>query len=369
MGDVLDIAVGGDVVLDEPDAAYWLAGIAPRLREADLAIAHLEVAHTDSLHEMEGDIPAPGAPPENLVALAKAGVAMVSLAGNHIADSGAQGIVDTLAGLDANAISHAGAGENLAQARKPAVAMVGERRIALLSYNCVGPEQSWADAEKAGCAYLPIAPADGSPINPRAELVDVLPRARDILHEDVSAARRDADLVIVALHKGIVHTPVRLAAYERQISQAAIDAGADAVIGHHAHIVRGIEFHRGKPIFHGLGNCCVVTSALSPGQDHPARAEWAERRKIMFGFEPDPAYTLAPFHPEAVNAFIGRLLVDGEGRIEAGITPVHVEAPGRPVLAKGDRADEIARYLESITVAAGLPPIIIDDGFRVRPAA
>ena len=163
--------------------------------------------------------------------------------------------------------------------------------------------------------------------------------------------------MIVALHKGVVHTPACLAPYERPIAQAAIEAGADVVVGHHAHIAQGIERHHGRPIYHGLGNGCVVTNALSPDQDHPARAEWAQRRKALFGFEPDPAYTLAPFHPEAVNAMIGRLIWHADGRIEAGLIPVHVEAPGRPVLADASQAGSIACYIERITVASGLPPI------------
>src|SRR5688500_11867885 len=93
-----EIAVAGDLVLDEPDAGYWLAGITPALSQSDLAIGHLEVPHTLRGEELEGDVPAPGAPPENLAAIAEAGFAMVSLAGNHIADRGARGIEDTLAG-------------------------------------------------------------------------------------------------------------------------------------------------------------------------------------------------------------------------------------------------------------------------------
>jgi poly-gamma-glutamate synthesis protein (capsule biosynthesis protein) len=92
-------------------------------------------------------------------------------------------------------------------------------------------------------------------------------------------------------------------------------------------------------------------------QDHPARAEWARRRKAMFGFEPDPAYTLAPFHPEAVNGMIGRLLWHADGTVQAGLIPIHVEAPGRPVLADPDQRDRIGRYIEDITIGGGLPPI------------
>src|SRR5690606_6949213 len=162
--------------------------------------------------------------------------------------------------------------------------------------------------------------------------------------------------------------PARLAPYERPLAHAAIDAGADAVVGHHAHIVKGVEFHRGRPIFHGLGNACVVTSALSPDQAHPARAEWAPKRRQLFGFEPDPAYTLAPFHPEAVNAFIGRIVWQ-DGAPRARIVPVHVDPPGRPVLAQGEGRREIFRYVERITVEGGLPPVSIDDDGWIGKAA
>lgn len=366
MQDAISIVLAGDLVLDEPDGAYWLAGIAPALRAADLAIGHLEVPHTMRGAELKGDVPAPGAPPENLAAIADAGFAILSLAGNHIADCGAEGIADTIAGLDAQGVAHCGAGLTLSAARAPAIVMRGGHRTALLSYNCVGPVASWAGEDKAGCAWLRIETADGAPIAPAAALTTMTEEARAILDVDIAAARMKADCVLVALHKGIVHTPMRLAPYERAVSHAAIDAGADVVIGHHAHIVRGIEFYRGKPIFHGLGNGCVVTSALSPAQDHSARAEWAARRQTLFGFEPDPAYTLAPFHPEAINAFLGHVTWNTGGDIRVSVIPVDVEAPGRPMIATDQRAADIRTYVERITQEAGLPAITISNDGRVE---
>lgn len=351
----LRILLTGDLVLDVPGPDHWLSGIVPALREADLVVGHLEVPHTLRGQEHAGDVPAPGADPAHLDAIARAGFHLLSLAGNHMADCGPEGIEDTINGLDRLGIAHAGAGANLVEARRAAIVERAGRRVALLSYNCVGPEFSWASADRPGCAYLPITTGDGRPVAPSGDLRDVTPEALEILREDVAAARVQAELVLVALHKGIVHTPARLAPYERAIAQAAIDAGANVVIGHHAHIVRGIECHRGRPVFHGLGNGCVVTHALSPAQDHPARAEWARRRKAMFGFEPDPAYPLAPFHPEAVNAMIGELHWHDDGRLEFGIVPVHVEPPGRPVLAVGARAAEIRAYINRITRDAGMP--------------
>src|SRR5690606_31493089 len=161
------------------------------------------------------------------------------------------------------------------------------------------PEARWAASGRAGAAYLRLATSDGSPVAPAAPIERVEEEALATLKRDIASAREFSDIELVAMLPGDVHVPARLAPYARPHAHAAIDAGADAVVGHHAHIVKGVEFHRGRPIFHGLGNACVVTSALSPDQDHPARAEWAQKRRQLFGFEPDPAYTLAPFHPEA----------------------------------------------------------------------
>ncbi len=354
---VLDCIFTGDLVLDEPDPAHWLSGIAPALQRANLVIGHLEVPHTHRGSEMAGDVPAPGADPAHLAAIRDAGFHAVTLAGNHIADCGAEGIADTRAELARLQVACCGAGANLEQATQPAMLQACGKRLALLSYNCVGPEKAWATDERAGCAYVRIETADGSPIAPAAPLHVADPQSLAAMSDDIVAAGKSADLVIVALHKGIVHTPITLAPYERAVAQAAIDAGAHVVIGHHAHIVRGIEFYRGRPIFHGLGNGCVVTRALSPSQDHPGRAAWAQKRKQMFGFEPDPDYYLAPFHPQAVNAMLGCLRVSDDGRLQAGFVPVFVEAPGRPVLANPVQAQSLADYIAHITTAAGLPPL------------
>ncbi len=364
------IVLTGDLVLDLPEPDHWLSGIAPAIRDADLAIGHLEVPHTRSTTELAGDVPAPGSDPAHLAALKRAGFDAVTMAGNHIADCGPAGIKDTTSELDRLGIAYCGAGATLAEARRPALLDCGDRRVAVLSYNCVGPQAAWATESSGGCAYLPVSTKDGSLPSPAATLTEASPEAFDILENDIAAARAQADLVIVALHKGIVHRPFVLAPYERPLAQGAVEAGADVVVGHHSHILRGIEFHLGRPIFHGLGNGCVVTEALSPDQDHPTRREWALRRRELFGFEPDPEYRYAPFHPEAVNALAARLVWNKDGSIDAGFLPIHVEAPGRPVMASLERSVEIMDYVQSITQRADLPPLIVEsrtDMVEVRP--
>lgn len=369
MSEPRDILLLGDLILDVPEPDHWLGGIAPLTRAASLVIGHLEVPHTRRGQEMAGDVPAPGADPDHLAALARANIRAVSMAGNHIADCGPEGIEDTIAELDRLGIAHSGAGADLAAALMPARIRVGGRSVSLLSYNCVGPELSWAAAGRAGSAYVDVRAADGGPCRPQADLVEPDAASVAAMAADIAAERRHADLVVVALHKGITHRPVTIAPYERIVAHAAIDAGADVVAGHHAHIARGIEFHRGRPIFHGLGNGVVVTHALSPGQDHAARADWVERRKRLFGFEPDPAYALAPFHPDAVNGMIGRLRWHDDGRIDAGYIPIFFEPPGRPVPAPAHIRARIMAYVDRIgreAGLAGLDAIDTRDGVALR---
>jgi poly-gamma-glutamate capsule biosynthesis protein CapA/YwtB (metallophosphatase superfamily) len=353
----MDIIFTGDLVLDEPRPDYWLGGIAPGTLSADVTIGHLEVPHTRRGTELQSDVPAPGADPAHLGALKRAGFDVVTLAGNHIADCGAEGIADTRTELAHLGIGCCGADSTLDGARRPALLRFADRRIAVLSYNCVGPESGWATEVTAGCSYVRINTADGKPVSPTAQLQAADDKSLAAMQSDIAVAATENDFVIVALHKGLVHTPARLAPYERPVAHAAIQAGAQAVVGHHAHLIRGMEFYLGKPIFHGLGNGCVVTRALNQAQDHPARAAWAIKRKQLFGFEPDPAYWLAPFHPEAIHAMLGRLCLHADGRIEAGFLPVHVEAPGRPVIAGGAKAEAITTYMGRITEAAGLPTL------------
>ena len=355
MSRALDLVFLGDIILDVPDPDHWIGGIAGVTRAADVAIGHLEVPHTRRGIELVGDVPAPGADPDHLAALARAGIDAVSMAGNHIADCGAEGIADTCAELDRLGIAHAGAGATLAEAKRPAWIERDGRRVVLLSYNCVGPEVSWATDDRAGSAYVAVRATDGGPSRPQADLVEIDPVSCAAMAADIAAVRGPGTLVVVALHKGITHRPADLAPYERPLAHAAVDAGTDVVVGHHAHILRGIEIYRGRPIYHGLGNGVVVTNALSPGQDHAARGEWVERRKRLFGFEPDPAYTLAPFHPEAVNGMIGIVRWRADGGLDCGYIPTISEAPGRPVMPTPEQGAQVAAYIERVGLQAGLP--------------
>ncbi|HEU5028201.1 MAG TPA: CapA family protein [Spirillospora sp.] len=350
----------GDVILDEPGPASFFDPARETLLGADVAVAHIEVPHTDSTERTSTDVPAPPADPAALAALPGAGFGVATLAGNHVYDAGASGIADTIGHLEASGLATTGAGPNLEAARRPAIVERGGLRLAVLSYNCVGPRESWATSAKAGCAYVHVLTHyeldHASPGGPPRIYTFAEPDDLDRLAADVRAARAEADAVLVAFHKGVGHTPAAIAMYERPVAHAAIDAGADAVVGHHAHIMRGIEVYRGRPIYHGLGNFVTVTRALTPtGGDSAEIEAWARRRVELYGFAPDPAMPFYPFHPESRNTAIATLRFGASGITGAGYVPCWIDDRGRPVpRRRHEGGEDVAGYIDGIGRSAGL---------------
>jgi poly-gamma-glutamate synthesis protein (capsule biosynthesis protein) len=358
--DTITLLAVGDIILDEPDPASYLEPATDLLASGDVVIGHVEVPHTDRGDSTSTDVPAPAAPLAHLAALADAGFDVATLAGNHIADQGRAGIDDTVAELRRWGVRTTGAGSDLAAAREPAVIERQGVTVGVLSYNCVGPRESWATSAKAGCAYVRVLTHyeldHASPGGPPEIFTFATPDSLRALVADIGALARAVDIVVVALHKGVGHLPAVIADYERQVARAAVDAGADVVLGHHAHILRGVEVHRGRPIFHGLGNFVTVTRALSlEANPSPERRVWARRRRELFGFEPDPGMPTYPFHPESRNTMVARIVVGADGVREAGFVPCWIDGQARPVPCGTDGTGAgVAGYVEKISGAAGL---------------
>ncbi len=200
------------------------------LRRQDLAIANLEgpapstfVYHPSGLtFSMD---------PKLLVGLKNAGIDMVSLANNHILNSGAAGISSTIKNLDALGIKHAGAGATSRAARQPAWLTAGRLKVAILAYNAVGGAPN-ATSPSAGAAGLTLATASA----------------------DIRAARAaGADVVIVFPHWGVEYTD-RLNTQQASLGPPLLKAGADAVIGGHSHWAGPIRVVGGKLIVYSMGD-------------------------------------------------------------------------------------------------------------------
>ena len=200
------------------------------LRGADLAIANFENPAPDNFrYHTSGTVFS--ADPRLIDGLKHAGIDYVSLANNHIRDAGGQGILDTIDNLDARGIAHSGAGRNVAAARKPAIFKRGGIKVAILGYDTIARYYA-ATVTGPGSAQLSVA----------------------VVRKDVAAARRaGADVVIVFPHWGTEYDPTPFAGQQR-LAHACIDAGADLVIGNHAHWAGAVEVYKGRPIWYALGN-------------------------------------------------------------------------------------------------------------------
>jgi poly-gamma-glutamate synthesis protein (capsule biosynthesis protein) len=356
----LTVLAVGDLILDEPEPYDYFAPSAPLLSGGDVVIGQVETPYTERGQPSVTGATAPQTPPSQLDALARAGLTVATVAGNHTFDLGAPGVRDTLGRLRELGITTAGAGMTLDEARQPATVSIRGRTVSVLSYNAVGPRESWAGPEKPGCAYLRVLTHyeldHASPGGRPTVYTFTAPESLDVLEHDVRRARDGTDLLIVAVHKG-ANGDTRTAWYEKQIAHAAVDAGADIVIGHHAHIMEGIEVYRGRPIFHGLGNFVAVTHALStdPAVNRSAdRLAYAQGRRERFGFTPDPAMPTYPFHPDSRHTIIARATLADDGTLSAGFLPCYIDETGRPEpLPAGGGGHQVLDYVKRLTREAG----------------
>ncbi len=207
------------------------------LKQSHIVFGNLEgpLTHTD--HEAVTKKYRYRSAPEKVApALLNAGFNVVSLANNHTMDQGAEGLRHTLEALDLVGIKHTGAGMNLAEARKPAILEASGARVAFLAYTLTFPEEFWATAERPG-----------SPFGHESQV-----------RADIAAAKQQADIVLVSFHWG-QEGKTELRDYQKQLGRAAIDAGAAAVIGHHPHVLQGVERYKHGVILYSLGNFAFGT--------------------------------------------------------------------------------------------------------------
>lgn len=171
-------------------------------------------------------------PPRNVaLALSNAGFNIVSLANNHSLDYGVEGLQHTMQALDAVGIHHVGAGMNVDEARTPVIVDRGGARVAFLAYSLTFPENFWAGENTPGTAF----------------------GHEDHLRADVASAKLGADIVVVSFHWGREAT-TELRDYQRNLAHTAVDAGAVLVLGHHPHVLQGIERYKNGLILYSLGN-------------------------------------------------------------------------------------------------------------------
>ncbi len=293
---------------------------------ADITVANLESALTQSGTRHPTKPIVFRSSPANVAGLVYAGIDVVSIANNHILDYGLPGLQENRSVLQQHGVAFSGAGANACEASLPVFLSRSGRTFAFLGFSDrtgqYNNEQPYLNAGENKPGFSNLTPFE--------------------LVRQINAARSSADLIVVEMHSGTEYgtapqipdgTVEGEAALEgdedysssftaplatdREIRRLAIDAGADVVICHHPHIIQGFEVYRGKLIAHSLGN---------------------------FAF--DLAYT------ETFPSGILNAKVNGSGIYEYSVTPAYIDHY-IPVRAQGEFGLYILDHLAMLSKALG----------------
>lgn len=278
------------IVKKENDINYPFLKIYDYLKSADLVFGNLETPIT----------PGPEIPDFEMIfrsnpgteqALKQAGFSILSLANNHTLNFGEKGLKDTLNYLENVGIKYVGAGQNEQEAYQPVYIEKKGIKFAFLAYTDtdIVPAFYEASSNNAGTAFMRI----------------------EKMKKAVKEAKKKADFVIISMHAGIeyVNEPNKS---QINFAHAAIDAGADLVIGHHPHVVQTLEKYKGKYIFYSLGNFVF---------DQPQMQETKEGLAIKIYF-------------------------DKNGIDKISFLPVVMENLAQPRIANRNEADKILKRLK-----------------------
>lgn len=305
VGDIM-LAGSSTATFDHQGYNYPFKGTVEELRRGDITVGNMEAPLARSGREFKDKKFRFKTKPAAAAALKWAGFSVLTLANNHMMDYGEAGLQETLQHLDMQGISHTGAGNNLIEARKGVIREIRGKKVAFLAYSMTHPDEFYAGKERAGTA----------------------PGYSSFYTEDIQHAKKAADYVIVSFHWG-AEREVLPKPYQISAAHRAIDAGADIIIGHHPHVLQGIESYNGGIIFYSLGNFAFGSRSAS-----------------------------------ADRSIIARIRLDG-GIKEVEILPLNVlydEVHYQPSILKGKRAADVISRLNAISKRFGAT--IISEGAR-----
>jgi poly-gamma-glutamate synthesis protein (capsule biosynthesis protein) len=292
VGDIM-LAGNASATLSRQGYDYPFAATAAILRGSDIAVGNLETPIARKGMEFTGKKYRFKADPKAAAAIRKAGFSVLTLANNHIMDFGAQGLTETRQHLKKEQLLFTGAGRNLAEARLPALVEKNGRKIAFLAYSLTHPAEFYAGPAKPGAA----------------------PGYPHVFLEDIKKAKSRAEYVVVSFHWG-AECATSPKSYQVNVARMAVDAGADVVVGHHPHVLQGIERYKGRLILYSLGN-----------------------------------YAFCSMSRKADTSVMARIVLD-RGVREVELFPLNVknaEVRYQPALLKGARGKKVIAHLQELS--------------------
>jgi poly-gamma-glutamate capsule biosynthesis protein CapA/YwtB (metallophosphatase superfamily) len=369
--DIVLYAVGDVAPSSENPKGYSsiFEHVTSTLKRGDIVFCQLEINLS-----RRGDKPlltgsTPCADPIAARAIKDAGITVVSFAGNHCMDWGHEAFFDTIGALNKQDLVVVGVGSNVKEARRPAIVECKGTRVAFLAYNSILPTGYWAETNKPGCAPLRAWTLyeQIQRTQPGTHCrVHTFPHRDDLkaMVDDIKKAKAEADLLILSMHWGIHFVPAVLAEYQTEIARVAIESGADLIIGHHAHILKGTEVYAGKTIFYSL---CNFAFELPFPKELAESPEFKAIQEVNPDYKYDPEYPTYTFPPDSRKTIIAKCTISNKSIKSVSFLPTYINKQAQPeVLTSNDkRFGEVVRYMEEITKTAGLNTRYTIDGDEV----
>jgi poly-gamma-glutamate synthesis protein (capsule biosynthesis protein) len=354
-GATVTLMAGGDIGPVYEPTEQLAELIAPVLRQADLRLGQCERTYSERGSDPQFGFGPHGEHsrlhPRMAGVWRAAGIDIVSLASNHAMDWGPDALLDTAAMFRAQGKYVIGAGRDADEARAPAIVERNGVKIAFLAYCSVLRDGQAAGKGKAGVAPARVhtyyAPEEFQPGAPPK--IITVPHEADVnaLQDDIRKAKQQADAVIMSIHWGLRHVPKTICTYQQPIAHAAIDAGVDLILGHHAHSIKAIEVYKGKACFYSIGNF------MTTGGPKNSRSRVFDWNLVWYEQDPEtlPPNGMYHFPPHCrktmvVKAVIGRHGIERVSFLPAFITPKaqpYVVAPEDP------RFQEIVKWTEWVS--------------------
>ena len=317
------VAVVGDVQVNREDPRSAFAHVLESLKNADFRFCQLEATISD-LGVVRPDVQNPHhrVPPKMIEGLVAAGFNAVTMAGNNNVDYGPEALFDTIKRLKENGIEAVGAGKNINEARQPHYFKIRDVTLAIVDACSVLRAGYAATETRAGISPLHVSTfyealeniyeQPGTP----SRTVTV-PNWDDLsaVCNLISEAKSRADYVIACFHWG-VHFTYDLAMYQPDVAYAAIDAGADAIIGTHPHCLQAMDMYRNKPIFYSMSNFVF---------DQPERRAPQSVKDYLrfYGLSTESGARGNPHPRQCRDTMLVHLTFSKHG-ITAEITPAHI---------------------------------------------
>ncbi len=350
------LMAGGDVGPTFEPTEQFAELISPVLQQADIRLAQCERIYSERGADPQFALGTSGQHshlhPRMAAVWKAAGIDIISLASNHAMDWGPDALVDTIDLFRGMGKSVIGAGKDAEEARNPAIVERNGVKTAFLAYCSVMRDGQAAGKGKVGIApmraHTYYAPEEFQPGTPPK--IITVPYEGDVqaLQDDIRKAKQQADVVILSMHWGLRHVPKTICTYQPPIAHAAIDAGADLILGHHPHSVKAVEVYKGRVCFYSIGN--LMTTGTAAPRRSAGSFEW---NLIWFRYDPEclPPNGMYNFPTHCRTSMVVKAVIGKKGIEKVSFLPAFINHRAQPYVVAPDnpKFQEILEFTEWVS--------------------